>query len=89
MILSRLSASRGRILAESPACYVRRWVVFKASLAGACLPERLYGVCRTVKNQQQTTLRASTFPSGVYFYSISMKTKAERSVKFGKMLLVK
>ena len=38
---------------------------------------------------QEATWNASSFPSGVYFYSISMKTEAERSVKFGKMLLVK
>ena len=38
---------------------------------------------------QEALWNASSFPSGVYFYSISMKTNAERSVKFGKMLLVK
>jgi hypothetical protein len=38
---------------------------------------------------RETSWNATSFPSGVYFYSIVFDAERERSVKFGKMLLVK
>jgi hypothetical protein len=38
---------------------------------------------------QEALWNAATFPSGVYFYSVTIRTEQTRSVKFGKMLLVK
>jgi hypothetical protein len=38
---------------------------------------------------RETAWNATSFPSGVYFYSIVFDAERERSVKFGKMLLVR
>ena len=38
---------------------------------------------------QEVSWNATTFPSGVYFYSIELKAEGERRVKLGKMVVVK